>query len=712
MISSSKIRQRFLSFFQDNAHTLVPSSSLVPENDPTLLFTNAGMVQFKRVFLGQENRDYSRAVTSQKCLRVGGKHNDLENVGRTARHHTFFEMLGNFSFGDYFKKEAIDLAWKFLTREMNLAPEKLYITVFRDDNEAARLWQDIAKVPAERIFRLDEKDNFWSMGDTGPCGPCSEILYDQGPDMACGPRCGIGVCECDRYLEIWNLVFMQYDRDESGRLNPLPSPSIDTGMGLERISAVCQGVYSNYDTDLFQRLINFTAEMASTAYKQDPDHDVALRVIADHARAGAFMVADGILPSNEGRGYILRRLVRRAYRFGRSIGLDRPFLYQVCNEVVKAMKDAYPELEESARFMAKAVSQEEKRFAETLEKGLVLLEEAISDLETRGEKIIPGVVAFKLYDTYGFPLDIVHDIVESRGFRVDEQEYARLMGEQRQRAKAAWKGAEAESIFSGLSRVLPPDFQVQFTGYDKLEDHGLVSCLLDQQGNPLDKLKGTEKGWLVSPTTPFYGESGGQMGDRGRIIAPAGQARVHDTRRTSAGITVHEISMSSGELEKDQQIRLVVDDGRRIATARNHTATHLLHAALRQVLGEHVRQAGSLVDHERLRFDFTHIKALTPEELKRIEDEVNQAILEDIPVHTREMDRDQAVEKGALALFGEKYQEKVRVVSIGHVSMELCGGTHLDSTARAGSFCILSEGAVSSGVRRIEAATGREALRF
>ncbi len=712
MPTSSEIRYKFLKFFENNGHVLVPSSSLVPQSDPTLLFTNAGMVQFKKVFLGQEKRDYSRAVTSQKCLRVGGKHNDLENVGRTARHHTFFEMLGNFSFGDYFKKEAIDLAWKFLTREMELNPEKLFITIYRDDDEAMELWKETAGVSGKRIFRLGEKDNFWSMGDTGPCGPCSEILYDQGEKRSCGPDCAIGVCDCDRYLEIWNLVFMQFDRDGQGNLNPLPRPSIDTGMGLERVSAVCQGVFSNYETDLFRQLIDSMAQKAGVSYGVNEESDVALRVIADHSRACAFMIAEGILPSNEGRGYILRRLIRRAYRFGRSLGVDGPFFHEASSRVAEAMNDAYPELEKSKDFMARAIRQEEERFAGTLEKGLSLLEEEIEKLSSLQKNVIPGEVAFKLYDTYGFPLDIINDIAGRTGLRVDEDGYNTLMDDQRKRAKAAWKGADSDSLFAYLSRTAGEGFQVDFVGYDQLRSKGRISFLLDKNGEPVKSLYEGDEGWLVSSSTPFYGESGGQSGDKGRIVSPTGQAGVPDTRRPLPGIIVHKIKISSGSLDQDQEVALIVDDGKRVSIARNHTATHLLHSALRRVLGEHVKQAGSLVEEGRLRFDFTHIKALKKNELARIEEEVNASILADIPVETAEMEHEQAVEKGALALFGEKYDHKVRVVSLGDVSMELCGGTHLKSTGQTGSFCIVSEGAVAAGVRRIEALTGWDALRF
>ncbi len=712
MLSAAEIREKFLRFFQENDHTVVPSSSLIPADDPSLLFTNAGMVQFKKVFLGQEKRDYTRAVTSQKCLRVGGKHNDLENVGRTRRHHTFFEMLGNFSFGDYFKERAIDLAWTFLTRELGLERDKLFITIFQDDDDAHRLWREVAGVPPDRIYRLGEKDNFWSMGDTGPCGPCSEVLYDQGRAMACGPDCAIGVCDCDRYLEIWNLVFMQYDRDQEGNLNPLPRPSIDTGMGLERISAVCQGVYSNYDTDLLKSLITDTTLKSGREYGRDRDDDVALAVIADHSRSSAFMIADGILPSNEGRGYILRRLIRRAFRFGRHLGLTDPFLHQTVQVVVQDMSMAYPELEKSRDFMVRVIRQEEERFSETLEKGLALLEEELKKLGSLQVNTVPGETAFKLYDTYGFPLDIVNDIAEKRGFSVDEAGFRECMQDQRQRARAAWKGAGDAGpgeVLSSLQEELP---QTSFVGYDRLQEQGEIVLLVDQKGRSREALTQGEQGWLVASRTPFYAESGGQVGDRGRIQGARGQAMVRDTQDQAAGVAAHLVDISRGELHKGDVVDLIVDEGRRVATARNHTATHLLHLALRRVLGEHVHQAGSLVDEKRLRFDFTHIQALTHDELERIEDEVNAAILSDYQVQVRVMDYSQAVEEGAVALFGEKYTDKVRVVSVGNISMELCGGTHLDSTAQAGTFCLVSESAVGSGMRRIEALTGWEALNY
>lgn len=718
MLTATEIRRRFLRFFTSHMHTEAPSSSLVPRDDPSLLFTNAGMVQFKKVFLGQEKRPYVRATTAQKCLRVGGKHNDLDNVGRTARHHTFFEMLGNFSFGDYFKKDAIRFAWTFITEDLKLPREKLYITIYKDDDEAFALWRDVAGVDPSRIYRLGEKDNFWSMGDTGPCGPCSEIHFDQGEAMSCGPDCGIGTCDCDRFLEIWNLVFMQYDQLPSGERVPLPHPSIDTGMGLERIAAVCQGVRSNYDTDLFQTFISHMAELAGVAYGEDADTDTALRVIADHSRAIAFMGADGILPSNEGRGYVLRRLVRRAYRFGRLIGMSEPFLYKTALKVVEVMGDQYPELRERADFMARVTREEEERFSLTLDKGLAMLELEM-DKAAASASPIPGEIAFKLYDTYGFPLDIVNDIAEKRGLRVDEAGFNACMQEQKQRARAAWKGSGEKDLATRFQSLLKDGLKSEFFGYTDLRGTGRIVAVLDEDALTIDGTNGLaagSKGYLVTDRTPFYGASGGQTGDTGSIATATGVARVTDTLKPATDLTVHAITVDSGELLPDQEATLNVEESCRLATARNHTCTHLLHAALRRRLGDHVRQAGSLVSADRLRFDFTHIAPLTPEDLAAVERDVNSAILRDLPLSVRLMDREAAREAGAMALFNEKYGETVRVVSVGdhsdNQSIELCGGTHLRSTGEAGSFAILSETGVAAGVRRIEAVTGWNTLKL
>ena len=711
VISAGEIRKRFLEYFQKLGHSVQPSSSLVPQDDPTLLFTNAGMVQFKKIFLGQEKREYSRAATSQKCLRVGGKHNDLENVGRTARHHTFFEMLGNFSFGDYFKEDAIRFAWNFVTEELGLDREKLYVSIFRDDDEAGELWQKVAGVPADRIYRLGEKDNFWAMGDTGPCGPCSEIYVDQGADMACGPDCAIGKCDCDRYLEIWNLVFMQFNRSADGTMTPLPKPSIDTGMGLERITAICQGKRSNFDTDLFQGLIQAMAKKAGVAYRQGEDSDTALRVIADHSRAIAFLLADGMLPSNEGRGYVLRRLIRRAYRFGKLLGFNEPFLCDTTAQVVAEMGETFPELVAGKDFMVRVVRQEEERFGETLDKGLRILEDEMQSLAAGGTRTISGETAFKLYDTYGFPLDIVNDIAEKQGFSVDEDGFREHMAVQKKKSKDAWAGSGDKGLAGQFAALMGSGLESEFIGYDCLEAVSRIVALLDAEGQPVERLsEGT--GFMVTLKTPFYGESGGQVGDTGRVQAPTGAARVVDTLKPAPTLLVHKIEVASGEILADQEVELVVEEGERIATARNHSATHLLHAALRKVLGDHVKQSGSLVGPSRLRFDFTHISSLSPEEILKVEDEVNRAILADAPITTQVMSYDAAVkEKQAMALFGEKYESDVRVVEMAGESVELCGGTHLASTGQAGSFVILSEAGIAAGVRRIEALTGWDALR-
>lgn len=722
MLTTKEIRAKFLEFFQRHGHTIVPSSSLVPRDDPSLLFTNAGMVQFKKMYLGQEKRSYSRAATSQKCLRVSGKHNDLENVGRTARHHTFFEMLGNFAFADYFKEESISFAWDFITKELSLPIEKLSVTVFQDDDEAFELWQKVAGLPPERIIRMGEKDNFWTMGDTGPCGPCSEIYIDQGADMACGPDCGIGKCDCDRFLEIWNLVFTQFNQVAPGiPREKLARPNIDTGMGLERVAAVCQGKRSNFDCDVFQDIIQYTASLAGVTYSYSApdtnDVDTALRVIADHSRSAAFLITDGILPSNEGRGYVLRRLIRRALRFGTLMGMHEAFLYKSVSRVVDVMGDDYPELRTNADFLARVVHEEEERFRLTLDKGLALLEEEMARQTLAGSTRITGDVAFRLYDTYGFPLDIVTDIAFKRGFSVDEEGFTIHMKEQKVRARAAWKGSGDSDLATRFQALLDEGVQAEFIGYEHLHGQSRVVALLDAEALPVDVLPQGAKGFVVTGRTPFYGASGGQLGDTGLLEAPAGKARVVDTLKPMPNLVVHQVDVEEGELLADQEVTLTVTEGERLASARNHTATHLLHSALRKVLGTHVHQAGSLVGPDRLRFDFSHISAVTPDELVAIEQEVNRLILTDYAVNTREMSQEAAVSQGAMALFGEKYGDVVRVVSVGAEnedpqSVELCGGTHLCRTGQAGSFVILSESGVAAGMRRIEAATGWNALRL
>ena len=714
MITANQIRRMFIEFFKERGHEPVASSSLIPKDDPSLLFTNAGMVQFKRAFLGQDKPGYTRATTAQKCLRVGGKHNDLENVGRTARHHTFFEMMGNFSFGDYFKEDAIKYAWEFLTVQLGLPQEKLYATVFKDDEEAIDLWLKNTPLTRERIFKLGEKDNFWAMGDTGPCGPCSEVLFDQGEHMKCGDNCGIGLCDCDRFLEIWNLVFMQYDQVAPGKRENLPRPSIDTGLGLERAAAVCQGVNSNYDTDLFQDIIQYICGLAGVTYKKsDPntdDGDTALRVIADHSRALAFMITDGILPSNEGRGYVLRRLIRRAYRFGRLIGLNDPFLYKTSAKVVEIMGEDYPELHENKEFMARVVREEEERFERTLDKGLGLLESVLENLAKSGGSNVSGEDAFRLYDTYGFPIDIINDIAENRGMSVDAGAFDRLMAEQKERAKAAWKGSGEVDIAGRFASLLEDGLESQFVGYDGLEAHSRIISLLDEGAGATDGVREGKKGYLVTGQTPFYGESGGQTGDLGSIHTATGTAMVLDTLKPSSKLIVHHVEVVDGEILLDQEAELKVGSEERLAVARNHTSTHLLHAALRRTLGGHVQQAGSLVSPTRLRFDFTHISAITPEELAEVENDVNRMILADTPLKVGLYTMEQAKKKGAIGLFEDKYGDEVRVVEVPGESMELCGGTHLERTGQAGLFTILSESGVAAGVRRIEAATGWNSL--
>lgn len=705
---AAAIRRLFLEYFARNGHEIVPSSSLVPADDPSLLFTNAGMVQFKHIFLGEESRSYTKAASSQKCVRAGGKHNDLENVGYTARHHTFFEMLGNFSFGNYFKQEAIAFAWEFLTKEMGLPVEPLWVTVFEDDDEAAKLWQDVAGVRADRVVRLGEKDNFWAMGDTGPCGPCSEILIDQGPEVGCHrPDCRMG-CDCDRYLELWNLVFMQFFRDESGVLHPLPKPSIDTGMGLERIAAVSQGKQNNFDSDCFSGLLARIGGLAGKAYGADERQDVAMRVIADHSRAATFLIADGVLPSNEGRGYVLRRIVRRAVRYGRVLGLKDPFLGGVAKVLVAEMGDVYPELSRAATFLDKVLGHEEERFAETLEFGLRLLDEQIAGLRSQGNRVIPGDFIFKLYDTYGFPVDIVQDVAKEEGLDLDRAGFEKAMAAQRLRSRQAHKGVVTQEVPEVYWQLIAKGEGQTFVGYETTRhDSQILALVVD--GEPADRVAVGWEGEAVVVETPFYAEAGGQVGDQGLITGPSGRGKVVDTVRRG-DLIVHLVQVLEGELAAGDPVRLEVVEGRRLKTARNHTATHLLHAALREVLGDHVKQSGSLVGPERLRFDFTHFGAVTSEELKRVEDLVNEQIRSDRLLGTEVMAYKEAVASGAMALFGEKYGEMVRLVTVPGWSQELCGGTHVDRTGRIGLFKLVSESSVASGVRRVEAVTGQAAL--
>lgn len=711
-MTGNEIRTRFLEYFAAKGHTVIDSSALVPQDDPTLLFTNAGMVQFKRVFMGEDKREYVRAATSQRCVRAGGKHNDLENVGHTARHHTFFEMLGNFSFGDYFKKEAIEYAWEFLTRELGLDAGKLWVSVFREDDEAFDLWGQIADLPKGRIVRLGEKDNFWAMGDTGPCGPCSEIHIDQGPAAGCGRSdCALG-CDCDRYLELWNLVFMQFYRDETGQMTPLPKPSIDTGMGLERIAAVMQGKYNNFESDLFQPLIERIASLSGKQYGQVEKDNIAMRVIADHARATTFLVADGVFPSNEGRGYVLRRIMRRAIRFGRFLGLAGPFFDNVCLLVADEMAESYPHLKRSRELLGKVVSNEESRFGETLDHGLAILSDEIERLSISGGGPIRigGAFIFKLYDTFGFPLDIVRDVALEKGLTIDEAGFNAAMEGQREQSKRSWKGSDVDHLEEGVIELLKQDRASEFVGYGGKDVDSVIGGLVGAGGKLVDRVEQDETVKVYCPQTSFYAESGGQIGDTGIISGPHGRIEVSNTRRIADKLILHDGRVVEGYVSRGDNVRLSVTSKRRNDIALNHTATHLLHAAMKKILGDHIKQAGSLVEEERFRFDFTHFSPLTKEEIIRIEQRVNGCIRENTPVATTVQPRDQAVAEGATALFGEKYGDEVRVVSMGSFSKELCGGTHANATGEIGFFKILSETGIAAGVRRIEAITGARAV--
>ncbi len=693
-MKTEQIRKAFLDYFAAKGHRIVPSSPLVPGNDPTLLFTNAGMVQFKDVFLGRDPRDYQRAASSQRCVRAGGKHNDLENVGYTARHHTFFEMLGNFSFGDYFKREAIEFAWEFITRELKIPPEKLWVTVFREDDEAADLWVRHIGVDPARLTRCDEKSNFWSMGDTGPCGPCTEIFYDHGPGIPGGPP-GSPDEDGDRYVEIWNLVFMQFDRAADGQLTPLPRPSVDTGMGLERIAAVMQGVHSNYDIDLFRNLIRAAIEITGAKDPASP----SLRVIADHIRAAAFLITDGVLPGNEGRGYVLRRIIRRALRHGHDLGVRQPFFHRLVGPLEREMGRAFPELTAAVGHVERVLRTEEERFAETLSQGMRILEDALAGVKG-GE--LAGELVFKLYDTYGFPVDLTADVARARGIGVDRDGFEQAMAQQRERARAASKfemGAGGSLRLAEKSR---------FTGYDTLRDQGRVTAILRNDGRVMALAAGESAG-LVLDRTPFYAESGGQVGDQGIITAPGFRFRVEDTQKNGEA-HVHIGTVEAGSIASGAEVTAEVDAAAREATRLNHSATHLLHAALRQVLGRHVSQKGSLVAPDRTRFDFSHYEAVSPAQLREIEALVNAGIRANAEGETRIMSYDDAVASGAMALFGEKYGDRVRVLRFGDLSTELCGGTHVRRTGDIGLFKIVAESGIAAGIRRIEAVTGERAL--
>ncbi len=707
-MTGEEIRNKFLQYFKDRGHTIVPSGPLVPQNDPTLMFANAGMVQFKGVFLGEEKRDYNRAVSVQKCVRAGGKHNDLEMVGRTARHHTFFEMLGNFSFGDYFKKEAIQFGWEFLTDVIGLPRDRLYISVFEEDDEAFNLWTDEIKMPRERIYKLGEKDNFWAMGPTGPCGPCSEIFIDQGKSVGCRkPSCEVG-CDCDRFLEIWNLVFMQYNRDESGKLTPLPNPCIDTGMGLERLAAVVQGRTTNYDTDLMMSIITEAAHIMSKEYGKQNDVNVSLRVLTDHARAAVFIINDGVIPSNEGRGYVLRKIMRRGLRHGKLLGQKGSFFHRITNKVIADFKKAYPELKRNKDFIQKVIINEEESFMSTLHYGTQLLEQILDKVRKEGLTVIPGEEIFKLYDTYGFPTDLVEETAKDAGLTLDMKGYNQAMSEQKTKAMASWKGSGEKEVSSFFKEFLQSSTTTLFEGYGATEGEGRVLAIL-KNNVPVDSASTGEEIEFLTDKTPFYGESGGQAGDSGQAFNENIQMELYDANKPLPGLIVHKAKIIQGTLNKGDNLTLVVNQQIRGNTALNHSATHLLHAALKEVLGEHIKQAGSLVAPNRLRFDYTHFSPLTDKERTRIESRVNEKIRENIQVSTREMDIDTALKEGAMALFGEKYGEKVRVVNIPGFSKELCGGTHVTATGDIGLFHIISEGGIASGVRRIEAVTGATA---
>ncbi len=711
------MRQQFLEYFHKNDHSIISSSSLVPQNDPTLLFTNAGMVQFKDVFLGNDKRSYARATSAQRCVRAGGKHNDLENVGQTARHHTFFEMMGNFSFGDYFKKDAITFGWELLVDVLHLPPEKLWVTVYQDDDEAFDLWQNMIGVSLARLVRMGKKDNFWAMGDTGPCGPCSEIIIDQGEEMSCGPNCGIGRCDCDRYLELWNLVFMQFERDESGKMTPLPKPSIDTGLGLERVAAVLQGVRSNFDTDLFAPMIRFAEEISGKKYGENPQHDTSMRVIADHLRSTTFLISDGVLPSNEGRGYVLRRIMRRAARHGKMLGISDPFLYKGVDVVVDTMKDIYREVDDHHQFVTQVTVNEERRFGHTLNQGMEILNKLIADTKRQKNQILDGKEVFRLYDTFGFPLDLTQDIAADAQLTIAIEGFEQEMKQQRARAREAWKGSgevAVAEIYKSLANELPA---TQFTGYDTLETQDVTILALVKEHEQVEQAAHGDTVELVLDLTPCYGESGGQVGDRGTITVTGEdgnitKARISNTTKPVPQLFVHHVTIEQGVLQKGQKITVAVEQARRFRTRRNHTATHLLHAALRDVLGDHVKQSGSLVTPDRFRFDFTHFSSVAQQDIQRIETIVNRGIQTNLDVRTDEATLDEALDMGALAFFEEKYADRVRVVQVPGISMELCGGTHARATGEIGLCKLINESSIAAGVRRVEALTGEAALDY
>ena len=707
-MTGNDVRRKFLEYFKKYDHRIVRSSSLVPQDDPTLLFVNAGMVQFKRAFLGEENCGYLRATTSQKCVRAGGKHNDLENVGYTARHHTFFEMLGNFSFGDYFKEKALEYGWDLLINGYGLPEDKLWVSIYLDDDEAHELWHRNIGVPEDMIVRFGEEDNFWSMGDTGPCGPCSEIHLDRGEAYGCGkPECKLG-CECDRFLEIWNLVFMQFNRDADGKMTPLPKPSIDTGLGLERMVSIIQDVPTNYDTDLILPIMKKAQDLSEKKIGESKEADVAMKVIADHSRAAAFLIGDGVFPSNEGRGYVLRRIMRRAIRYGRNIGLTKPFLHETAGVVFDIMKGAYPELIEASAFITNVIKNEEVRFSETLDNGLKLLNDTLSEIKAKGENEVPGNIIFKLYDTYGFPVDIVRDVVRDEKMTLDIKGFDEAMDGQRTRSRSV---ATFSGIGDAYKKLSAQGIKIEFTGYDKKTCESKV-LLLVENGEEVSEASTGNNIEIVTEATPFYGEAGGQTGDTGVITGKDLEIKVSNTIKDPTGLVIHKGKIVSGKIKKGETVTLSVDNDKRKSTECSHTATHILHAVLRKVLGDHVKQAGSLVAPGRLRFDFSHFSMIDTQTLDKIESLVNERIRENISAHTEEMDAEEAFKTGAMALFEEKYGDRVRVVSLSNFSKELCGGTHTERTGNIGLFKILGESSVASGVRRIEALTGGAAVEY
>ncbi len=706
-MKSSEIRTAFLDYFQSKGHKIVPSSPLIPWNDPTLIFVNAGMVQFKKVFLGSEKSPFNRAVTCQKCMRAGGKHSDLENVGHTARHHTFFEMLGNFSFGDYFKKDAILFGWDLLTGQFKLPKENLYVSVYEQDDEAAGLWAELTGIPDNRIVRLGAKDNFWQMGDTGPCGPCSEIIIDQGSHMGCGkPDCSVG-CDCDRFLELWNLVFMQFNRDESGQLTPLPKPSIDTGMGLERISAVLQGKENNFDTDVFEPIIGGISTLSGISYGTSPENNASMRVIADHMRASIFILSEGCVPSNEGRGYVLRRIIRRASRHAKLLNIHEPCLYRLTDSVIAAIGDVYPEIVKEKNRNEKLLQIEEENFHRTIETSMNLFDDVVTRTIKDGLRMIPGEEVARLQQTHGLPLDFAKDIAMDAGLQIDEEAFHREMASHRDKSRGTLN-VVLPVITAKLSGFTG---QTVFVGYDRLFTEANVLDLVKNDASVKELNEGDE-GVIILDETPFYGESGGQAGDKGAIITKDSHVIVLDTKKPAPDIYVHQVRVIKGKITKGEHVTCAVDEFMRKSTMRNHTATHLLHKALRMVLGDHVKQSGSVVDPERLRFDFTHFTAMKDDEIIKVEDVINDKILEDLAVRTDIMKVDEAMKTGAIALFDEKYGETVRVVTTGDFSKELCGGTHCRATGEIGLCVIVSEGSVASGIRRIEALTGKPAFEY